>query len=217
VTGTRTRSAEQLRRRGIRLEWATNVWNSLEVGVTLALGVAAHSLALIAFGLDSIAELFASTVVLGNLHDRRHDPGDRRVHRSLRRLAVAFWVLGAFLVAAGVRGLVLGTRPGSSPLGMAWLASAALVMFVLAVMKRATGRELGSEPLQAEAALTFLDGCLSSGILLALVLNATLGWWWTDAGAALVVAGFAVAEGVRHWRESAPHADDHACPAGGTA
>lgn len=115
----RTERAEQLRRRGIRLDWATNGWNSLEVGVTLTIGIAAHSLALIAFGLDSIAELLTSTVVLAHLHDRRHDPGDRRVHRSLRRLAVAFWALGAFPVAAGVRGLVLGTRPERSPLGMA--------------------------------------------------------------------------------------------------
>ena len=60
--------------------------------------------------------------------------------------------------------------------------------------------------------MTFLDGCLSTGILTALVLNAWLGWWWTDAAAALLVAGFAINEGVEHWRESAPHAE-----VGGTA
>ncbi len=202
------RSLEELRQRGIRLEWATNGWNVLEVVVTIGLGIAARSLAMVAFGLDSVVEVFASTVVIRNLHDRRHDPGDRRVHRSLRLLAVAFWLLGACLLVASVRGIVLATHPEHSPVGMAWLALTAVVMFALAASKRITGRELGSEPLTAEASLTFLDGCLSTGILLALALNATLGWWWADAGAALVVAGFGVAQGVRHWRESAPHTDD---------
>ena len=78
-------------------------------------------------------------------------------------------------------------------------------MFGLARLKRITAKDLMSEPLEAEAAMTFLDGCLSTGILIALVLNTTLGWWWTDAAAALLVAGFAVNEGLTHWRESAPH------------
>ena len=68
----------EMRRRGLRLEWATNAWNAMEVVVTIALGVPAGSLALIAFGLDSVVEIFASTVVIRNLHDDRHDPGDRR-------------------------------------------------------------------------------------------------------------------------------------------
>ncbi len=151
-------------------------------------------------------------MVIRNLRDDRTDPGDRRVHRSLRLIAVAFWVLAAFLVAISVRGLVRGDRPDSSPLGVAYLAVTAVAMFGLAGLKRSTARELGSETLQAEAALTFLDGCLSTGILTALVLNAWLGWWWTDAAAALLVAGFAIKEGVDHWRESAPHDDERRGP-----
>lgn len=207
---TKHRTPEELRRRGLRLEWATNGWNAMEVFVTISLGVQAGSLALIAFGLDSIVEIFASTVVIRNLRDDRHDPGDERVHRSLRLIALAFWVLAAFLVVISIRGLVRGDRPDSSPLGVAYLAITAAVMFGLARLKRVTAAQLGSEPLQAEAAMTFLDGCLSSGILTALVLNAWLGWWWTDAAAALLVAGFAVTEGVDHWRESAPHDDEEA-------
>lgn len=210
VTMSKHRTTEELRRRGLRLEWATNGWNAMEVVVTITLGVQAGSLALIAFGLDSVIEIFASTVVIRNLRDERHDPGDRRVHRSLRLIAVAFWVLALFLVAISVRGLVRGDRPDSSPLGVAYLALTAVAMFGLAGLKRVTARELGSEPLQAEASMTFLDGCLSTGILTALVLNAWLGWWWTDATAALLVAAFAINEGVDHWRESAPHGDDPA-------
>lgn len=196
---------EELRRRALRLEWATNGWNAMEVLVTISLGVQAGALALIAFGLDSVVEIFASTVVIRNLRDDHHDPGDRRVHRSLRLIAMAFWLLAAFLVVISVRGLIRGDRPDSSPLGVAYLALTAFAMFGLARLKRVTADELGSEPLQAEAAMTFLDGCLSSGILAALVLNAWLGWWWTDGVAALLVAGLAISAGVEHWRESAPH------------
>jgi divalent metal cation (Fe/Co/Zn/Cd) transporter len=197
---------EQLRRRGVRLEWATNAWNVMEVAVTITLGVRAGSLALVAFGLDSVVEIFASTVVIRNLRDDRHDPGDRRVHRSLRLIALAFWLLAIFLTVMSVRGLVRGDQPESSPAGVAYLALTAFVMFGLARLKRSTATRMGSETLQAEAAMTFLDGWLSTGILGALVLNAVLGWWWTDAAAALLVAGFATNEGIEHWRDSAPHA-----------
>jgi divalent metal cation (Fe/Co/Zn/Cd) transporter len=197
--------AERLRRRGIRLEWATNAWNLMEVVVTIALGIQARSLALVAFGLDSVVEIFASTVVIRNLADRRLDPGDRRVHRSLRLISLAFWVLAAFLCVASVRSLVVGSRPDHAPLGIAYLAVTAVAMFSLSVLKRRTALRMDSETLLAEASMTFLDGCLSSSILLALVLNAAFQWWWTDALAALAVAGFATAEGLRHWRESAPH------------
>ena len=202
-----TQHIDDLRRRGIRLEWATNAWNVLEVFISIGLGIQARSLALVAFGLDSVVEVFASVVVIRDLSDVRRDPGDRRIHRSLRLLAVAFWLLGAVLLVAGARSLHLASRPLDSPAGIAWLALTAAVMFGLAALKRLTGRRMVSETLVAESAMSFLDGCLSSGVLLALALNSTLGWWWADAGAALVVAGFAVSEGVRHWRDSAPHAD----------
>jgi divalent metal cation (Fe/Co/Zn/Cd) transporter len=189
----------------VRLEWATNGWNLMEVVVTISLGVRAGSLALIAFGLDSVVEIFASTVVIQNLRDDRDDPGDQRVHRALRLIAVAFWLLAAFLIGVSIRGLIHGDRPDTSPFGIAYLTVTAFIMFWLARLKRDTADALVSEPLQAEAAMTFLDGCLSTGILAALVLNASLGWWWTDATAALLVAGFAINDGVAHWRESAPH------------
>lgn len=200
-----TSETDRLRQRGVRLEWATNGWNVMEVLVTVSLGLQAKSLALIAFGLDSVIEIFASTVVIRNLGDVRPDPGDRRIHRSLRLIAVAFWVLALVLCVLSVRSLVLENRPASSPLGIAYLALTAGVMLGLSVLKRRTGQRMPSETLLAESAMTLLDGCLATSVLAALILNDVLGWWWTDAIAALVVAGVAVAEGLRHWAGSAPH------------
>jgi divalent metal cation (Fe/Co/Zn/Cd) transporter len=201
------RTAAALRKRSLRLEWATNAWNSMEFVVTVTLGIQANSLALIAFGLDSLIEIFASTVVIRNLNDRRSDPGDRRTHRALRLIAMAFWALAAFLITASVRALLREEHPSSSTIGVAYLAIAALAMFGLALLKRTTALELESETVLAEARMTFLDGCLSTSVLAALLLNTAFGWWWADAVAALVIALAAVSEGVGHWRDSAPHVD----------
>jgi len=203
-----TSRIERGRKRGIRLEWATNAWNVLEVVITIGLGLKVHSLAMVAFGLDSLVEIFASTVVIWNLRDHRDDPDDRRIHRSLRLIAVAFWALGALLLLSSIRSLLLETRPESSPLGIAFMSLTGIAMLTLARFKAVIARDIGSETLAAEATMTTLDGCLSLGILSALVFNTTVGWWWADAGAAMIVAGVAIFDGVSHWSNSRPHEDD---------
>ncbi len=177
----------------------------MEVLVTVTLGVLAGSLALIAFGLDSLIEVFASSVVIWHLGNTTPDPGDRRTHRSLRLIAVAFFVLSAYLVVASIRSLVLAERPASSPLGIAYLTVTACVMFGLATWKRRLAGTLGSEPLDREAEVTYIDAALSASIVVALVVNPLLGWWWADAAAAFGVGMYALYAGVASWRQGAPH------------
>ena len=189
----------RLRQRGRRLQWATVGWNTGEVFVTVGLGVAAGSLALIAFGLDSLIEIFSSLVVVWDLGA---GAGRGRDRRALRLVALAFAVLALYLLVVGVRSLVLGERAGSSPAGIAYLAAAAVAMFSLAAAKKRLGLRLDSAPFLAEAAMTFLDGCLASLILLALALNTTLNWWWADPAAALVVGALAARHARSAWRGS---------------
>jgi divalent metal cation (Fe/Co/Zn/Cd) transporter len=192
---------DRLQRRGIRLEWATTGWNLMEVFVTIGLGVAARSLALVAFGLSSMIEVFASSVVIWHLREGR-DPAPHRTRRAFRLIAVAFFALALFLFVTSVRSLLLGLHPGESPLGIAYLALTAGVMFTLAAVKRRTARTLGSGPLEAEATMTYLDGWLCIGILTALGINILFGWWWADALAALGIGVFAVREGLESFREA---------------
>lgn len=192
---------ERLLRRGIRLEWATTAWNAMEVVVTISLGVAAHSLALVAFGLDSMIEVFASTVVIWHLREGR-DPAPHRTRLAFRLIAVAFFALTGFLLVASVRSLVIGTQPEDSVAGIAYLAVTAAVMFSLAVVKRRTARQIGNGPLEAEASMTFLDGCLCLCILSALAVNVLFGWWWADGLAALAIAAFAAREGLSSLQEA---------------
>lgn len=192
---------DRLQRRGIRLEWATTGWNLMEVFVTIGLGVAAGSLALVAFGLSSMIEVFASSVVIWHLREGR-DPAPHRTRRAFTLIAVAFFALALFLFVTSVRSLLLGLQPGESPLGIAYLALTAGVMFTLAAIKRRTARALGSGPLEAEATMTYLDGWLCIGILSALGFNILFGWWWADALAALGIGVFAVREGLESFHEA---------------
>jgi divalent metal cation (Fe/Co/Zn/Cd) transporter len=185
--------------RGRRLELVTIGWNVMEVFVTVGVGLAAGSLALIAFGLDSLVEVFASVVVIWYIGDH-HAEG--RAGHALRLVALAFGVLGLYLLGASIYALVLGEMAKSSPLGIAYLAITACVMFALALTKRSLARAAHSEPLRAEAHLTFLDGCLATSILIALVMNAVWGLWWADPAAALLVALFCLREAVVNWSSS---------------
>ena len=179
-------------RTGRWLQRATITWNLLEVGVTIGLGLVARSLALVAFGLDSLIEVFASFVVLW--HMAESGGGARRDHRAQTLVGWAFALLAVSMMATGLRSLVLGLEPGSSVWGMAYLGATAVVMFVLAAWKRSIGHALASGPFLAEARLTFLDGWLAVSILLALGLNHLWGLWWADALAAVLVGGIAAKE-----------------------
>ena len=187
---------------GRRLQWATIAWNCLEVVVTIALGVAAGSLALVAFGLDSLVEVFASSVVIWHMAPVEAVMGAGRDRRALRLVGIAFGVLAAYLLVAGLRQLASDERPASSPAGIAYLVVTALVMFGLARWKRRVGTALDSEPFVAEASMTFLDGCLATGIVAALAANLVLGWTWADPGAALVISAAAAYEARESWLEA---------------
>jgi divalent metal cation (Fe/Co/Zn/Cd) transporter len=190
---------DELLARGRRLELATIGWNVMEVVVTISLGVAASSIALIAFGLDSLVEVFASAVVIWYISN--HHAEDRARH-SLRLVAAAFAVLGCYLAVASAYNLAHGYAADSSPGGIAYLAVTAFVMFGLARAKRRLALAVQSEPIAAEAQMTFLDGCLASGVCLALVVNTVWGISWADPTAALLIALFCFREAVSNWTEA---------------
>jgi len=183
-----------LERSGRRLQRITIAWNLIEVFVTIGLGIAAGSLALVAFGLDSLIEVFASLVVLWHMVEGHPDAA--RDRRARRLVAIAFAALALYLLAAGLRALVTHAEAESSPLGIAYLGVTAVVMFSLAARKHRVGRDLDNLAFLAEARMTFLDGWLATAILAALALNTAFEWWWADPAAALVVAFAAARESV---------------------
>jgi len=189
-------------RLAVRLEYATIAWNLGEAVLTIGLGIAAASLALIGFGTDSIIEVFASIVVVWHIAPGHAIDHPTRTSRALRLVAAAFAVLAVVLMTVAVRDLATARRPGESPWGIAYLAATAVVMFGLAVAKRRLATRLDSAPLHSEATLTLLDGILATGTMIGLALNAVLGWWWADPTAALLVAVAAANEARENWKEA---------------
>jgi len=187
-------AVEGLRRHGLRLECATLGWNVVGSALVLVAAVSARSVALAGFGLDSLIEIVASLVVVWQLQEM-HAP--ERERRALRVIGVAFLLLAAYIAAQSIYVLVAEAHPRSSLLGIVWLALTAAVMFALAAGKRATGRALGSRVLQTEARVTVIDGLLATAVLLGLILNAALGWWWADPAAAFVIVYYGLRE-ARH-------------------
>lgn len=164
------------------------------VGVLAVAAVSAHSVAAAGFGLDSLIEIGASVVVLWELSGADGPGDDTRQHRALRLIGLAFAALAAYLVVQAIIVLVVGFHPHHSPLGIAWTAVTALVMFALAGGKARVGRALDNPVLLAEGRVTFIDGVLAVAVLVGLVLNGALGWWWADPVAGLVLVYYAVTE-----------------------
>jgi divalent metal cation (Fe/Co/Zn/Cd) transporter len=190
---------EQLVRRGLRLEYTTLSWNVIEIGFLVVAAVQARSVALAGFAVDSFIEIFASVVVIWQLKGTAVEHDERR---ALRMIGIAFFLLAIYIVIQAVVTVALGVRPDSSPLGIAWLAATCVVMFALAAGKARTGRELGNPVLSAEAKVTLVDGALAAGILVGLVLNAALGWWWADIAAGAILVVYGVREGREHLRHA---------------
>ena len=179
-----------LLRRGRILEVVTLGWNVVGIVVLAIAAITARSVALAGFGLDSLIEIGASTVVLWELSGAGQD----RQRRALRLIAGAFVVLALYLTAQSTWSLVSGFRPHHSPLGIAWTAVTAMMMFTLAVGKARTGRALNNPVLLTEGRVTTIDGLLAVAVLIGLSLNAAVGWWWADPIAAYVLVYYAARE-----------------------
>jgi divalent metal cation (Fe/Co/Zn/Cd) transporter len=181
--------------RAFRLEYLTIGWNVVEAFVAVSAGIAAGSLALIGFGLDSLIEVFAATVVVWQLRGVSKE----RERRALRLIAISFFVLAGFVVVEAARDLVVGAEAQESPVGIVLAAVSLVVMPALAIAKRHTAKRLDSPTLLADSTETLLCSYLSAILLAGLVLNATVGWWWADSLAALGIASLAAREGVETW------------------
>ncbi|MFE9475501.1 cation transporter [Streptomyces griseofuscus] len=187
VKGT---SRQSLLRRGFALEYATLGWNVVGIVVLAIATIAAKSVALAGFGLDSLIEIGASRVVIWELSGT----GEDRQRRALRLIGVGFALLAVYLLVQSTWVLASGFRPRHSLLGIVWTAVTAGVMFALARGKARTGAALGNPVLKTEGRVTLIDGLLAAAVLLGLVLNVVADWWFADPAAGYVLVYYAVRE-----------------------
>lgn len=181
---------ERLLRRGLWLEYATLAWNVVGSVVLVAAAIATGSVALAGFGLDSMIEIFASVVVVWHLRNL----ATSREGASLRLIGLAFVGLAIYLSVQSVYALASHAQPQTSPIGIAWVAATFIVMLLLAAGKAQTGAALGNAVLSSEARVTLVDAVLACAVLVGLVADAALGWWWADPLAGLVIVAYAMKE-----------------------
>ncbi len=188
----------KLVQRGLWLEYVTLGWNVVGVGIVAWAAVLARSVALAGFGLDSLIEIVASVVVVWQLRGSNA----HRERTALRLIASAFGVLVVYIVGQLVVTLLTRTHPQPSAGGVVWLALTLVTMLLLATGKRVTGNQLGNAVLQTEGRVTLVDAYLAGAVLLGLLLNALLGWWWADPLAGLVIVYYGVKEARHAWQEA---------------
>ena len=196
------RETERLTRRGLRLAQFTVAYNVVEGVVAITVGLMAGLVSVVGFGIDSGIESIAAVLVALRLSARlRHGEADEgRERLVLRLVAATFFLLAAYVTVEGVRALVEGEAPSSSPVAMVLLAASMVIMPLLAAAKLRVADQLGGDPLiRADAAETRICALLSVSTLLGIALYALTGMAWLDPVAGFVIAAFAVHEGREAW------------------
>jgi divalent metal cation (Fe/Co/Zn/Cd) transporter len=190
---------ERLVRRAKLLAWGGNAWHLVEFAIAVGAGIAAGSIALIGFGADSLIEASSGLVVVWLFTGRRL--GSQRAERRAQQLvAASYALLVTYIVVEATRTLIGGDHPAASWVGIGLAAFTAPTMPLLARAKRRVGHQLNSAATVSEAEQNQICAYLSIALLVGLLANALLGWWWADPAAALVIAGVAGQEGWKSWK-----------------
>ncbi len=192
----------RLVRRARRLAWGGNGWHVVEFGVAVGAGLAAGSIALVGFGLDSLIEALAGFVILWRFAGRRAH-SERAERRAQQLIAASYFVLAGYIAVESLRTLLGGVQPGASRVGIGLALVTAPTMPLLARAKRRVGNRLRSSATVSEAEQNMICAYLSIALLAGLGANALLGWSWADPVAALAIGAVAVREGVAGWHGEA--------------
>jgi divalent metal cation (Fe/Co/Zn/Cd) transporter len=177
-------------------------WHLVEAAVAVVAGIAAGSIALVGFGIDSVIEAGAGLVVLWLMTDAR-SASPRAERRAQQLIAASFVVLAAYVGAESLRDLIGSHRPDVSWVGIGLSAVTLATMPPLAHAKQRVADQLASSATASESRQTMLCAYLSAALLVGLGANAAFGWWWADPLAALAVAAVAAREARDAWRGDA--------------
>jgi cation diffusion facilitator family transporter len=202
---------DELHRRALRLEWITTSWNVVEAVVAIGAGVVSGSIALVAFGADSLIEVISSVGVLWRFlragPEASSEEHERAEKRALIVVGVTFFLLAAYILVDAGGALARAEAPENSILGLILSVASLTAMPVLGFAKQRTARAMGSKALEADAVETWVCAYLSAALLLGLGLHEMLGWWWADPAGALVMVPFIAWQGWRAIQEAREEQD----------
>ena len=181
------------------LSWLSLAWMTVEGAVAILAGLAAGSVALVGFGLDSAIEGFASVIIIWRFTGGRVF-SHAAEERAQRLVAVQFFLLAPYVAFESVKALAAGDRPETSWVGIGLAIGSVVLMPALAVAKQRLADQLGSAATAGEGRQNMLCAYLAGALLVGLLGNALLGAWWLDPIVGLLIAGVAVREGAEAWR-----------------
>ena len=184
--------------KGVRIEVITIIWMVIEMAISIGAGIAARSVLLTAFGLDSMIELVSGAILLWRLsvESKGKDPKgvEQAEHQATRVVAVTLGFLCAYVLISSVYGLFSHSKPESSIIGIGVSAAALVIMPFLAVTKRRISKRIDSAALAGDAANSITCATMAGTVLVGLVLNTLFGWWWAEYIATLVFLAWLIKE-----------------------
>jgi divalent metal cation (Fe/Co/Zn/Cd) transporter len=190
---------DALERRAKLLAWGGNAWHVVEFAIAVGAGIAAGSVALIGFGIDSVIEALAGGVIVWLFIGGRGSSHTAE-RRAQQLIALSYAILVLYIGVEAIRDLLGSHHPEVSWVGIGLAAFTAPTMPLLARAKRNVGRKLNSSATVSEASQNMVCAYLSIALLVGLLANALFGWWWADPIAALAIAAVAAREGLESWR-----------------
>lgn len=186
-------------RKGVNIEVISIIWMVIEAVVAIGAGVIAHSLALTAFGADSIVELVAGGVLLWRLTIESRGANLDRVKRAEKTsswvVGVALLLLALYIVVASIVKLVTHQGAQTSYLGLGLAIASGIIMPYLSRAKKRIGSEIGSRALRSDGSCSMVCAYMSWILIAGVILTALLGWWWIDSIAAFALVYYVVKEG----------------------
>jgi divalent metal cation (Fe/Co/Zn/Cd) transporter len=193
------RERDRLIARAKLLSWLSLAWMTVEGAVAVTAAILAGSVALLGFGLDSVIEGVASVIIIWRF------TGSRRLshaaeERAQKLVAIQFFILAPYVAQDAIRTLLAGDHPDTSWLGIGLAISSIVIMPMLGRAKQKIGRRLGSLATTGEGTQNLMCAYMAAGVLVGLLANALIAWWWLDPVVALGIAAIAVREGVETWR-----------------
>ena len=182
----------KLLKKALLYEYLTIAWNILEGIVCISIGIIFRSSALVAYGLESGVEVFASSVVVWDLKGGKKE----REEIALKLIGVAYFIVSIYIFVDATTSLLLHKHPDKTLLGILFIILTIIMMMTLGFIKKNIGKQMGSETVLADAKFTLIDAGLAGSVLIGLLLNVVFGWWWADQVMAIFLAVVAFKEGL---------------------
>jgi divalent metal cation (Fe/Co/Zn/Cd) transporter len=184
---------QKLLKKALLFEYITIAWNVLEGIVCVSIGLLSGSISLVAYGLESGVEVFASGIVVWDLKGGKKE----REKIVLRLIGGAYFIVSLYISVDALTSLLRHEHPTKTSFGIIFIILTVIVMLILGLIKKNIGTKMKSETVLADAKFTLIDGALAATVLVGLALNFLFGWWWADQVMALFLAAVALREGIK--------------------